>query len=182
MTCEACSDISLCTLCGKDLLADLKVEDPRSTVASNLNSNFPHTVFGLIGRSLPISVHSVGILCVCGEGGGWFSLLYLGFQSSHHSQSLPPLQVSTLQPFYQEISHCLEECGSNQGGQNPAAGLMEPLTASLSGAEPGVWAPGTQSSGPRDEALDTKLRRSKQMSFEYPPTQLANIFGLTLSS
>lgn len=70
MTCEACSDISLCTLCGKGLLADLEVEDPRSTVASNLNSNFPHTVFGLIGRSLPISVHSVGVLCVCGEGGG----------------------------------------------------------------------------------------------------------------
>lgn len=74
VTCEACSDIPLCTLCGKDLLADLEVEDPRSTVASNLNSNFPHTVFGLIGRSLPISVHSVGVLCVCGEGGGGGSL------------------------------------------------------------------------------------------------------------
>lgn len=68
MTCEACSDIPPCTLCGKDLLADLEVEDPRSTVASNLNSNFPHTVFGLISRSLPISVLSVGVLCVCVGG------------------------------------------------------------------------------------------------------------------
>lgn len=126
------------TLYGKDLLADLEVEDPRSTVASNLNSNFPHTFFRLIGSSLPISVPSVGVL-----SGGGGSLLYLSFQSSHHFPILLPLQGSTLHPFYQGVSNCLEECESNQDSQNPAAGLMEPLTASLSGAEPGVWAPGT---------------------------------------
>lgn len=71
VTCEACSDIPPCTLCGKDLLADLEVEDPRSTVASNLNSNFPHTVFGLLVGLCPSPSTLLGscvYVCVCVGG------------------------------------------------------------------------------------------------------------------